>query len=70
MKVDDLQTDKNVLLLISSGLEISKERAAYLGKVYKDCHQKVTSLLEFIIIITANVKVVLYMFLVLPRIMK
>ncbi|XP_019167760.1 PREDICTED: protein SIEVE ELEMENT OCCLUSION B-like isoform X2 [Ipomoea nil] len=38
VKVDDLQTDNNVLLLISSGLDISKERAAYLGKVYKDYH--------------------------------
>lgn len=43
MKVDDLQTDNNVLLLISSGVDISKERAAYLGKVYKDYHPKVTS---------------------------
>ncbi|XP_031118087.1 protein SIEVE ELEMENT OCCLUSION B-like [Ipomoea triloba] len=40
VKVDDLQTDNNVLLLISSGLDISKERAAYLGKVYKDYHPK------------------------------
>nr|GMC46305.1 protein SIEVE ELEMENT OCCLUSION B-like [Ipomoea batatas] len=38
-ELDVIPTDKNVLLVISSGLDISKERAEYLGKVYKDCQQ-------------------------------
>ncbi|XP_019167783.1 PREDICTED: protein SIEVE ELEMENT OCCLUSION B-like [Ipomoea nil] len=38
-ELDVLPTDKNLLLVISSGLDISKERAEYLGKVYKDCQQ-------------------------------